>query len=262
MSSVRNWDELVAEGRELKVMEERIDAEHGNIRWQWGDLALEVAPMGERGHDSGATERLKRFADELDVSHSALREYRRVADAWPNAMRVAFQPWIAHQMFASRDDREELIANPIDVRTGERMPKWTHRACQRFLGQKESPHGYRKPPQSTAEKLAEVNDLFATVGDDEAVEFIDRVVDFLSALDERTERPEPAPPAPLTERWEKWLNQTNTLFITAAKLMRETEEAGEQLGGHAAFAMYLAERFSERKFDAELRDLLENEGAN
>ena len=261
MASVRRWDDLIEAGRQLKVMEERVEAEHGNVRWMWGDLALEVAPMGASGSNTGALERLDRFAKELDVSLSALREYRRVAAAWPGAMRVAPEPWGVHALFAGRDDREERIANPHDAETGEKKDRWTFRLAQRALGQKQSPHGYRKPPRTSAEKLAEINNMVATIGDDEAVEFIDGVVDLLTALDERSPRPEPKPPLPLPDRWVNALSQLDRAFTMLAKLAEETDQAGVRLTGHAEMARYLYERLAEKQLDAELRRLLENEGA-
>jgi hypothetical protein len=106
----RTWAQLVAEGRQLVSME-------GDIKWQLGDLALEVAPMGARGIDSGATEKLERFAEEIGVSFDVLREYRRVAAAWPNAKRLAFASWSVHGILASRPDRFDFIKTlPIDER--------------------------------------------------------------------------------------------------------------------------------------------------
>ena len=260
MASVRRWDDLIEEGRQLKVMEERIDAEHGNVRWQWGDLAREVAPMGEDHAKTGSYDDLRRFADELDVSFESLRQYRTVAEKWPDGMRVPSQPWVVHQQIMGRDDREELIASPVDVRTGEAMDRWTFRAMQRFLGQKPSPH-YRKPPQTSAEKLTEIKGMVATVGDDEATEFIDHVVDILEALDERTERTgsDPKPPVPLSERWEKAIGQLDKVLTTLAKLNNETDQADVELTGHAAAARYLYERIAEKKLEAEIRQFFDAE---
>ena len=56
--SARSWEDLIADGEELKIMEERIEAEAGNVRWLWGDLALEVAPMGDSHAKSGALDKL------------------------------------------------------------------------------------------------------------------------------------------------------------------------------------------------------------
>ena len=262
MASVRRWEELVDEGRQLKIMEERVDAEHGNIRWQWGDLALEVAPMGERGQDNGATERLRQFAEELDVSFESLRQYRNVAATWPNGMRVPFQPWVCHQILAAKkyeDIREDVIANPVEVTTGEKRERWTQRMLQRKLGHAESPV-HRKAPQTSAEKLAEINDMVATVGDDEAVEFIDGVVEVLEALEQRTERaPSDHPEPSLPERWEKAIAQLDRVLTNLAKLNNETDNTGITLTGHAAAARYLYERIAEKKLDAEIRQFLESE---
>jgi Family of unknown function (DUF6192) len=83
-----------------------------------GDLALEVAPMGSKGVDSGAIEKIERFGEEISVEAQTLRDYRRVAAAWPNAERSAFASWSVHQILASKPDRFDLIKRlPVDKKT-------------------------------------------------------------------------------------------------------------------------------------------------
>lgn len=254
--SKRTWDELIAKGEELKVMEDRIDAEAGNVRWLWGDLALEVAPMSTRGHDSGAYGRLQEFADQLDVSFESLRQYRSVADSWPNGVRSPFQPWIVHQKIANREDREELISNPVDVRTGEKVDRWTYRGIQRYLGIKTSPH-YQAPPNTTEEKA----ELALSLAEDEEVAAVLR-----KTLDAPTSQPiagpQPAAEKSFDERCTSWVLRLNSLMMEGAKLNSEADDAGhasDTAASHLAILLY--QRLSERQFDAEIRRLLETEGA-
>lgn len=252
----RSWDELVAAGAELKIMEDRVEAEAGNVRWLWGDLALEVAPIGANGEHTGALERLEKYADQLDVSYSALREYRRVADAWPAAMRVAPQPWTVHQQIAGRDDREELIANPVDVRTGEKLDRWTSRAMQRYLGKKPSPH-YSAPPVTPEDKIEHALALIedATVADE-----------LRAVLDAPTSQPilpaQEKPQRTFDERCNSWVVRLNALMMEGARLSAEADEVGHASDiatSHLAVLLY--QRLSERQFDAEVRRLLDTEGA-
>lgn len=247
----KTWDDLLAEGEQLKIMEDRIDAEAGNVRWLWGDLALEVAPMGggPGGVGNGATDKLQRFADELDVSFQSLRQYRTVAEKWPIGMRVPMQPWVVHQQIMGREDREELIASPVDVRTGERTDRWTYRNMQRFLGKKPSPH-YAAPPSTTEEKVEAVKELL------EDPEVRSEVVRSLE-----TERPtiEPGskPERSLDERWAGWVHQFNTLLMTAARLAEETEQT-RAVGGHSQLALGIYRNIVERELDRELRRIMED----
>lgn len=92
----RGWEELIADGEGLKIMEER-----PKVRIFDHKLAPKPATSG----GSGVTG-------------------RRVPPRGRGSV---------HQAFAGRDDREELIASPVDVRTGELIRRWTVRAAQRFL---------------------------------------------------------------------------------------------------------------------------------
>lgn len=252
----KSWNELIAAGEELKVMEDRIDAEAGNVRWLWGDLALEVAPMGANGEHTGATDRLRKYADELDVSFESLRQYRNVADKWPAGMRVPAQPWVVHQMIAARDDREEIIANPVDVRTGEKVERWTYRGMQRFMGNKTSPH-YQAPPTTAEERIEYALSLL----EDETV--ADEVRSVLDApRSEPITSPQAKPERSFDERCTSWVTRLNALMMEGAKLSAEADEVGHASDVSTShLAMLLYSRLSERQFDAEVRRLLDAEGA-
>lgn len=247
----RSWDELVAEGEQLKIMEDRVEAEAGNVRWLWGDLALEVAPMAGDGVNNGATEVLRRYADELDVSFESLRAYRNVADAWPAGIRIPAEPWGVHQLFMGRDDREEWIANPFDVREETRGPmdRWTYRAAQRFLGKKPSPH-YEAPPRTASEKAERVADW---LDDPEVAEMLELL------LEGRGSNSSDRPKAPLTfdQRCAKWVRQTNKVLMDGSKIASEAESTDVRTG-HVALALLIYEMFAERHIDAEIRSLLDD----
>lgn len=260
----RAWSELIAEGQQLKVMEERVEAEAGNVRWLWGDLALEVAPMGTSHARTGVSDRLRKFADQLDVSFESLDQYRKVANAWPEGMRSPSQPWVVHQMIMGREDREELIGSPVDVRTGERTDQWTYRAMQRYLGRKVSPH-YVAPPTTIEDKAELARELLSepAVADAALEAPGDALVNVRDALHKRTEalfnRVVPSLPLkPLDDRWVSWATRLNSIFMEGAKLAAESEHVS--LGGGAQMALFLYTRLTEKKIDAELRNLLDEEG--
>lgn len=47
-----------------------------------GRLALQFAPIGERGHNVGTNERIRLYAEKIGVDERTLRQYRHIAHAW------------------------------------------------------------------------------------------------------------------------------------------------------------------------------------
>lgn len=106
-----SYEGLVEAGRAAR---ERID----NVQWIEGDLALQVEalPGDERPRDPETGEfiedqakTLKRYAQDVDIGYATLKEYRRVAEAWPTTSRLVVVSWGAHQALAGQDDRFDLI---------------------------------------------------------------------------------------------------------------------------------------------------------
>lgn len=64
-------------------------------------------------------------------------------------------------------------------------------------------------------------------------------------------------PKPLPERWLAWAAEMNRVMMRGTQLAAETDAAGLDLDGDAAFAAIIYDRITERKIDAELRELLE-----
>ena len=263
MATPRSWEDLIAEGEQLKIMEERVEAEAGNVRWHWGDLALEVAPVGHDKSNTGSYQRLREFAEALDISFESLRQYRTVAYKWPHGMRVPSQPWAVHQQIMGRSDREELIANPVDVRTGEKVDTWTFRSMQRYLGHKESP-SYIAPPSSSEDKAEVVAGYLA---DEDVVALVVENDTAVTNILEAITKPGSSAPTeptlkPFDERCMSWVNRLNGLMMEGAQLANEADELGhasDTASSHLAILLY--QRLSEKKFDAEVRQLLEAEGA-
>ena len=68
-------------------------------------------------------------------------------------------------------------------------------------------------------------------------------------------------PANIDDEWATWLGSANALFTSGARLVEKSEQADIMLGGHAAAALELYHRLTERQIDAELRQLIESDGA-
>lgn len=98
----RSWNQMVAEGRRLVAAE-------GDIKWKLGDLALEVAPAGPDGAHNGSTEKLQRFAEEIDVDVAALRQYRQMSEEWPPGTRVPGASWTAHRWLRGEPNKSRTL---------------------------------------------------------------------------------------------------------------------------------------------------------
>lgn len=96
------WAELVQQG----ILKD------AGRNWFLGDAALEIVPMSTDGVRTGAEENLIAYGDQIGVAAESLRQYRRVASAWPSGNRVPDTSWKVHQMLASRP---ELIREGMTV---------------------------------------------------------------------------------------------------------------------------------------------------
>ena len=90
-------EQLKAEARELR---EQTDG----IQWAWGDWALRCEPMGMRGIRPGAFGRLERLLNELHEewgdnypAFSTVKDYRAIADRFPNTFRKVFGSYAVYQ---------------------------------------------------------------------------------------------------------------------------------------------------------------------
>lgn len=91
---VRDWDELVAEGRQVI----------GDYQWRLGDLAGEVATSYKEGS-------LDTYATEIEVPYETLKGYRWVASRYPE--KVLRGTFSVAKALASLPDRLELVAAKI-----------------------------------------------------------------------------------------------------------------------------------------------------
>ena len=87
-------------------------------RWELGDLANELEPIGVSHVNSGALDGLNAFTadistERISIKGSTLREYRRVAAAWPEHQR-GFASWSVYARLAGRIDRVDVLANLIE----------------------------------------------------------------------------------------------------------------------------------------------------
>ena len=117
------YDELVERGRAAR---EQAD----DVQWIEGDLALQVEalPGDQRPRDPATGDfiadelkALQRYAEDVGVAYRGVREYRRVAAAWPPVQRALHVPWAVHQALAAQEDRFNLIRDGMTVREAERI---------------------------------------------------------------------------------------------------------------------------------------------
>jgi hypothetical protein len=71
--------------------------------WVKGDIAASLETRYGEG-------RLQEFAHDVDEEYATVKEYRRVARAYPQKARRLAISWSAHQTLASQDDRVQLLA--------------------------------------------------------------------------------------------------------------------------------------------------------
>jgi hypothetical protein len=109
------WKTIVARGREL------VSADRGETRFELGDLALEVAPMGEGHGRTGSMETLSEYAEEIGIAIETLDVYRKVSAAWPEVIRITSASWSLHQIFMGQPDRAELIQAEWTAATARKL---------------------------------------------------------------------------------------------------------------------------------------------
>jgi hypothetical protein len=103
--------------------------------WIKGDLANEVTT---RWSDGG----LQNLAAKLGESTNTLREYRRVAAAWPQDARRLAVPWSVHQVLAAQEDRAALLKS---------RPKMTVDKARQLV------HGRNRPSPEQMRATADTN---------------------------------------------------------------------------------------------------------
>jgi len=86
----------------------------------------------------------------------------------------------------------------------------------------------------------------------------------LDGYNQATEEAEPRRKKPnhvtsLSDEWQAWLNQANTVLLKGARLEDRTEDEAPLLDGYAEAARLIYHRMTERKLDAEIRELFERE---
>jgi hypothetical protein len=109
LSWEERFDELVAEGLQLAARE---DLSEGEFRFKWGDIALEVAPVGDDHARNGGYSELRRYAKAVDRAFETLRDYRKVVAAWPDGARAPSVAWSVHRELLTQPDRFQLIKRP------------------------------------------------------------------------------------------------------------------------------------------------------
>lgn len=118
-----SYDGLVAAGREARVQAD-------NMQWMEGDLALQVEALSpdERPRDPQTGEfvtdeirALQRYAEDVDISYRMIRDYRRVAAAWPQDTRARNVGWQVHQILGAQEDRFALVRPGMSVREAKKI---------------------------------------------------------------------------------------------------------------------------------------------
>lgn len=148
------YEQIVSESRELVEQITR-------CQFTLGDRALEIEPLRMHGGQQESEplftvdESLKRFADDIGVSLSAVEKWRWTASRWPAKHRREGVAFTVFRVLASIvDDSERWAAMddpPFSERTGQR--KWTPDCARRLVGQRV------ERPVTVEEKVGAVADL-------------------------------------------------------------------------------------------------------
>jgi hypothetical protein len=110
----RGWAELIAEGRQLVEQETR-------CRWELGDLALEIAPMGEDASHNGAYEKLSTYAEAIGIEFKRLGQYRDVASKWSPNTLVVGASWTIHREYMGEPDRARILRRMSEAAPAGRL---------------------------------------------------------------------------------------------------------------------------------------------
>jgi hypothetical protein len=89
--------------------------------WELGDMALEIAPIGRHGVNSGAQELLTRWADEIGAEPERILQARKVSARWPGGTRVPSVAWAVHRTLCGHDRRHEVIRDGMTVVEAKRL---------------------------------------------------------------------------------------------------------------------------------------------
>lgn len=141
----RPWRQVVADGKRLVKQE-------GNAKWELGDLALEVAPIGDSGVNSGVLATLDEFAGDIGIAPGTLRQYRSVASAFPKHRNLA--SWYVYVEMAPLDNRLDLIQSPP-----RNKDRWTVEDVRHYRDKR--PQNRPVPPRQTEEKVAQVKEFLS-----------------------------------------------------------------------------------------------------
>lgn len=213
----RPWKELVAEGR-------RLVAQEGDRKWQWGDLALEVEPVGDvRGGSHGRLDRLHKWAEEIGffetgLPFDSLRQYRHVAHHWPSDKRRSDVSWSVHRALSAMEDRFTVVQS---------RPKWTMDEAKTVAGRT-----FTRPvapvEESREEQIERVREL---VSDPEVARAVMKdaqvrhVVDEARPAEDRADQARRLIRDPAVARH---VVQDNTARSAMAKAAKEMEDAAEE----------------------------------
>ncbi|MGT2533131.1 hypothetical protein ACU4GG_43255 [Streptomyces nojiriensis] len=107
--SMRTWWEGICDQFYAKVAAYRVKtSKDAGARFMLGDLALDAVPL----NDPFAGRKLSNYAKAVGVTPTAMRRYRRVAAAWPQAQRSLETSWSVHAALASHPDRFNIVKHP------------------------------------------------------------------------------------------------------------------------------------------------------
>jgi hypothetical protein len=122
------WERLVSLGRDAVGREEM-------SKWELGDLALEIQPPRSKGFDA-----LREYANDIGADFERLVAYRRIAEFWKPAERLATASWTVHREIYRLDASGRLKGKPFMRKLAKKKPprsssgRWTRNAVRREAG--------------------------------------------------------------------------------------------------------------------------------